>query len=204
MRSNYRYNFNQNNYRDLANATIQASQVILQSDAQIQNFKTTTISGLTSESGIVLNAPIGGVGVSNGTVLNTDIIHAVSAANEVGITSNVKIDPKLNFNVKNVVSDSDKLLNPVGDVVVDAAKTLKTVNIRSISDVVPITMSSDVNIGSIGTNTKTLNTDHIRPLTNGGRTDLGDTTIENLKAGVISPSTGGMMNASSITSATQR
>ena len=59
---------------DLANATIQASQVILQSDTQIQNFKTTTISGLNSESGIVLNAPIGGVGLSNGTVLNTDTI----------------------------------------------------------------------------------------------------------------------------------
>ena len=97
------------------------------------------------------------------------------------------------------------MLNPVGDVVVDPAKILKTVNIRSISDVVPITMSSDVNIGSIGTDTKTLNTDHIRPLTAGGRTDFSDTTMSDLKVATISPTIGGMtidMNKASITSGT--
>ena len=104
---------------------------------EIQNFKTATISSLNSDSGITINAPIGGIGLSNGTVLITDTIHAVSATNEVGFTSNLKIDPKINLNVKSVVSDSDILLNPVGDVVVDASKILKTVNIRSTSDVVP-------------------------------------------------------------------
>ena len=191
---------------DLANTAIQASQVILQSDTQIQNFKTSNISGLNADSGITINVPIGGVGLSNGTVLNTDTVHAVSAANEVNFTSNVSVDPKVNVNVKNVVSDADILLNPVGDVVVDASKILKTVNIRSISDVVPFTMSSDVNIGSIGTDTKTLNTDHIRPLTDGGRTDFSDTTMDDLKVATISPSVGGMtidMNKASITSATQ-
>ena len=191
---------------DLANTAIQASQVILQSDTQIQNFKTSNISGLNADSGITINAPIGGVGLSNGTVLNTDTIHAVSESNLVNFTSNVSVDPKVNLKVKNVVSDSDILLNPVGDVVVDPAKILKTTNIRSISDVVPITMSSDVNIGSIGTDTKTLNTDHIRPLTEGGRTDFSDTTMDDLKVATISPSVGGMtidMNKASITSATQ-
>ena len=66
-------------------------------------------------------------------------------------------------------------------------------------------MSSDVNIGSIGTDTKTLNTDHIRPLTDGGRTDFGDTTMGDLKVATITPSVGGMtidMNKASITSGT--
>ena len=190
---------------DLSNTTIQASQDILQSDTQIQNFKTANISGLNADSGITINAPIGGVGLSNGTVLNTDTIHAVTS-DFVNVTSNVSIDPKINLKVKNVVSDSDILLNPVGDVVVDPSKILKTVNIRSISDVVPITMSSDVNIGSIGTDTKTLNTDHIRQLTAGGRTDFEDVTIDDLKVATITPSVGGMtidMNTPSITSATQ-
>ena len=113
--------------------------VILQSGTQIQNFTTTTISGVNDTSSITLNVPTGGVILNNGTVLNTDIIHAVNT--EVGFTSNVKVDPKLNLNVKNVVSDSDILLNPVGNVVVDASKILKTVNIRSISDVGPITIA---------------------------------------------------------------
>ena len=128
---------------------------------------------MNDTSSITLNVPTGGVILNNGTVLNTDIIHAVST--EVGFTSNVKVDPKLNLNVKNVVSDSDILLNPVGNVVVDASKILKTVNIRSVSDVGPITMSSDVNIGSFGTDAKTINTDHIRSLTTGARTDMGST-----------------------------
>ena len=188
---------------DFNNAAIQASKVILQSDTQIQNFYTTTINPINETSTITLNAPTGGVILNNNTVLNTDTIHAVN--NEIGFTSNVKIDPKLNLNVKSVVSDSDILLNPVGDVVVDPAKILKTVNIRSISDVIPITMSSDVNIGSFGTDSKTLNTDHIRPLTLNARTDMGSTTISDLAAGVITPSVGGMtidMNKASITSAT--
>ena len=168
-------------YVDFANTAIQASQDILQSDTQIQNFKTANISGLNADSGITINAPIGGVGLTPTTVLSTDTIHAVSTDNQVNFTSHISVDPKLHIKVKNVVSDSDILLNPVGDVVVDPAKILKTVNIRSISDVVPITMSSDVNIGSIGTDTKTLNTDHIRPLTEGGRTDFGDTTMDDLK-----------------------
>ena len=166
---------------DLSNTTIQASQTILQSDTQIQNFKTANISGLNSDSGITINAPIGGIGLTPATVLSTDTIHAVSESNQVNFTSHLSVDPKLNLKVKNIASDSDILLNPVGDVVVDAAKILKTVNIRSISDVVPITMSSDVNIGSIGTDTKTWNTDHIRPLTARGRTDFGDATIGDLK-----------------------
>ena len=193
-------------YVDFANTTIQAAQDILQSDTQIQNFKTANISGLNADSGITINAPIGGIGLTPNTVLNTDTIHAVSETNQVNFTSHLLVDSKLHIMVKNVVSDSDILLNPVGDVVVDPAKILKAVNIRSISDVVPITMSSDVNIGSIGTDTKTLNTDHIRPLTAGGRTDFGDTAIEDLKVATISPSVGGMtidMNAPSITSATQ-
>ena len=192
-------------YVDFANAAIQASQDILQSDTQIQNFKTANISGVNADSGITINAPIGGVGLTPTTVLNTDTIHAVSTDNVVNFTSNVSVDPKLRLKVKNVVSDSDILLNPVGDVVVDPAKILKTVNIRSISDVVPITMSSDVNIGSIGTDTKTLNTDHIRPLTEGGRTDFSDTTMNDLKVATITPSVGGMtidMNKATITSAT--
>ena len=189
---------------DLANTTIQASQDILQSDTQIQNFKTANISGLNADSGITINAPIGGIGLTPTTVLNTDTIHAVSTDNQVNFTSHLSVDPKLHIKVKNV-SDSDILLNPVGDVVVDPAKILKAVNIRSISDVVPITMSSDVNIGSIGTDTKTLNTDHIRPLTEGGRTDFSVTTMGDLKVATISPSVGGMtidMNKASITSAT--
>ena len=189
---------------DLANPAIQASQDILQSDTQIQNFKTANISGLNADSGITINAPIGGIGLTPSTVLNTDTIHAVT--NSVNFTSNLTVDPKVNLKVKNVLSDSDILLSPVGDVVVDPAKILKTVNIRSISDVVPITMSSDVNIGSIGTDTKTLNTDHIRPLTAGGKTDFEDVTIDDLKVATITPSVGGMtidMNAPSITSATQ-
>ena len=188
---------------DFNNVAIQASKVILQSDTQIQNFYTTTINPINETSTITFNAPVGGVILNNNTVLNTDTIHAVN--NEIGFTSNVKIDPKLNLNVKNIVSDSDILLNPVGDVVVDPAKILKTVNIRSISDVVPITMSSDVNIGSFGTDSKTLNTDHIRPLTLNARTDMGSTTISDLAAGIITPSVGGMtidMNKASITSAT--
>ena len=188
-------------YVDLANAAIQAAQVILQSDTQIQNFKTSNISGANSDSGITINAPIGGVGLTPDTVLNRDTIHAVSTDNQVNFTSHLSVDPKLHIKVKNVVSDSDILLNPVDDVVVDPAKILKAVNIRSISDVVPITMSSDVNIGSIGTDTKTLNTDHIRPLTDGGRTDFGDTTMDDLKVATISPSVGGMtidMNKASI------
>ena len=190
---------------DLANTTIQSSQVILQSDTQIQNFKTANISGLNADSGITINAPIGGIGLTPNTVLNTDTIHAVSEANQVNFTSHLSVDPKLHIKAKNIVSDSDILLNPVGDVVVDPGKILKTVNIRSVSDVVPITMSSDVNIGSIGTDTKTLNTDHIRPLTAGGRTDFSDTTMSDLKVATISPSVGGMiidMNKASITSAT--
>ena len=190
---------------DLANTAIQASQVILQSDTLIQNFKTSNISGLNADSGITINAPIGGIGLTPATVLNTDTIHAASESNIVNFTSNVSVDPAVNLKVKNVVSDSDILLNPVGDVVVDASKILKTVNIRSISDVVPITMSSDVNIGSIGTDTKTLNTDHIRPLTDGGRTDFGDTAMDDLKVATITPSVGGMtidMNKASITSGT--
>ena len=192
-------------YVDLANTAIQASQDILQSDTQIQNFKTANISGLNADSGITINAPIGGVGLTPATVLNTDTIHAVSESNVVNFTYNVSIDPKVNLKVKNVVSDSDILLNPVGNVVVDASKILKMVNIRSISDVVPITMSSDVNIGSIGTDTKTLNTDHIRPLTDGGRTDFSDTTMGDLKVATITPTIGGMtidMNKASITSGT--
>ena len=192
-------------YVDFANTAIQASQDILQSDTQIQNFKTANISGLNADSGITINAPIGGVGLTPTTVLSTDTIHAVSTDNQVNFTSHISVDPKLHIKVKNVVSDSDILLNPVGDVVVDPAKILKTVNIRSVSDVVPITMSSDVNIGSIGTDTKTLNTDHIRPLTAGGRTDFSDTTMDDLKVATISPSVGGMiidMNKASITSGT--
>ena len=192
-------------YVDFANTAIQASQDILQSDTQIQNFKTANISGLNADSGITINAPIGGVGLTPTTVLSTDTIHAVSTDNQVNFTSHLSVDPKLHIKVKNVVSDSDILLNPVGDVVVDPGKILKTVNIRSVSDVVPITMSSDVNIGSIGTDTKTLNTDHIRPLTAGGRTDFSDTTMDDLKVATISPSVGGMtidMNKASITSAT--
>ena len=192
-------------YVDLANAAIQAAQVILQSDTQIQNFKTSNISGANADSGITINAPVGGIGLTPDTVLSTDTIHAVSSNNEIEVTSNITVDPTLNLKVKNVVSDSDILLNPVGDVVVDPAKILKTVNIRSISDVVPITMSSDVNIGSIGTDTKTLNTDHIRPLTDGGRTDFSDATMGDLKVATISPSVGGMiidMNKASITSGT--
>ena len=190
---------------DLANTAIQASQVILQSDTQIQNLKTSNISGSNADSGITINAPIGGIGLTPATVLNTDTIHAVSESNVINFTSNCSVDPTTNLKVKNVVSDSDILLNPVGDVVVDASKILKTVNIRSISDVVPITMSSDVNIGSIGTDTKTLNTDHIRPLTEGGRTDFGDTTMGDLKVATITPSVGGMtidMNKASFTSGT--
>ena len=125
-------------YVDFANTVIQASQVILQSDTQIQNFKTANISGLNADSGITINAPIGGVGLTPTTVLSTDTIHAVSTDNQVNFTSHISVDPKLHIKVKNVVSDSDILLNPVGDVVVDPAKILKTVNIRSISDVVPI------------------------------------------------------------------
>ncbi|KAL5497170.1 hypothetical protein EMCRGX_G013595 [Ephydatia muelleri] len=128
---------------DLANTTIQSSQVILQSDTQIQNFKTANISGLNADSGITINAPIGGIGLTPTTVLSTDTIHAVSTDNQVNFTSHLSVDPKLHIKVKNVVSDSDILLNPVGDVVVDPGKILKTVNIRSVSDVVPITMSSD-------------------------------------------------------------
>lgn len=187
---------------DFNNAAIQASKVILQSDTQIQNFYTTTINPINQSSSITFNAPVGGVILNNNTVLNTDKINAVNT--EVAFTSNVKIDPLRNFNVKNIVSDSDILLNPVGDVVVDAAKLFKTVNIRSISDVVPITMSSDVNIGSFGTDAKTLNTDHIRPLTLDARTDMGSTTISDLAAGIITPSVGGMtidMNKATITSA---
>ena len=192
-------------YIDLANAAIQAAQVILQSDTQIQNFKTSNISGVNADSGITINAPVGGIGLTPDTVLRTDTIHAVSSNNEIEVTSNISVDPTLNLKVKNVVSDSDILLNPVGDVVVDPAKILKTTNIRSISNVVPITMSSDVNIGSIGTDTKTLNTDHIRPLTDGGRTDFSDATMNDLKVATISPSVGGMlidMNKASITSST--
>ena len=192
-------------YVDLANAAIQAAQVILQSDTQIQNFKTSNISGANADSGITINAPVGGIGLTPDTVLRTDTIHAVSSNNEIEVTSNISVDPTLNLKVKNVVSESDILLNPVGDVVVDPAKILKTVNIRSVSNVVPITMSSDVNIGSIGTDTKTLNTDHIRPLTDGGRTDFSDTTMNDLKVATISPSVGGMiidMNKASITSGT--
>ena len=95
------------------------------------------------------------------------------------------------------------MLNPVGNVVVDASKILKTVNIRSISDVGPITMSSDVNIGSFGTDAKTINTDHIRPLTTGARTDMGSTTISDLAAGTIAPSVGGMSINMNVPSATQ-
>ena len=45
--------------------------VILQSGTQIQNFTTTTISGVNDTSSITLNVPTGEVILNNGTVLNT-------------------------------------------------------------------------------------------------------------------------------------
>ena len=86
-------------YVDFANSTIQAAQDILQSDTQIQIFKTANISGLNADSGITINAPIGGVGLTPATVLNTDTIHAVSSDNIVNFTSNVSVDPKLRLKV---------------------------------------------------------------------------------------------------------